>query len=193
MGAAVAMVLLTACDGLDSRPEYPYDLPRADAKDVADVDFVGAYSGDTIDARLPEDNAPFKLQLADIMAPVRGQPWHRESVAALDALVKGKRARARLFESILPPEELAGEYDVTVIGRVYVGSQDINWELVGSGNAWVWEEKSNDPELRNLQAWARRHKKGLWALPESDREPPWEFMDRHLRLQMQEREESTPK
>jgi endonuclease YncB( thermonuclease family) len=65
--------------------------------------------------------------------------------------------------------------------------------LVGSGNAWVWESKSNDKELRKLQSWAREHKKGLWALPESKREPPWEFLDRQMGLKMKQREESKAK
>jgi endonuclease YncB( thermonuclease family) len=124
------------------------------------------------------------------MAPARGQKWHSEAVAALDALVKGKRGRARFFESVVPSKDIDAEHGVTVIGRVFVDGKDISWELVGSGNAWVWEEKSNDLELKKLQEWARKNRKGLWALPESDREPPWEFMVRRMRNQG---EESRPK
>lgn len=187
MGAVLATALLVGCDRPESMPEYPYDLPRADDKEVVDVDLVGASSGHLIAARLPEDNAPFKIHVADILAPVRGQPWNQEAITALDALVKGKRARVRFLESARGPD------GVTVVGRVYVDGHDVSWELVGSGNAWVWEEKSNDQSLMDLQAWARRHEKGLWALPESEREPPWQFMDRQVRQHMKQLEESTPK
>ena len=123
-------------------------------------------------------------------APARGQPWHSESVVALNGLVKGKRARLRIYESLAPPED-APEYGVTVIGRVYVDRKDLSWELVGSGNAWVWESRSNDPELKKLQDWARARGKGLWSLPESEREPPWEFMAKRMRSHIQQAEGST--
>jgi endonuclease YncB( thermonuclease family) len=171
-------------------PESPYDLPRVGERDVIDVDLVRAILGHTIDARRPGDNAPFTIHLADVFAPARGQPWHSESVATLNDLVKGKRARLRIYESVAPPED-ALEYGVTVIGRVYVDRKDLSWELVGSGNAWVWESRSNDAELKKLQDWARAHGKGLWALPEWEREPPWEFMAKQMRLRIQQGEVSS--
>ena len=100
--------------------------------------------------------------------------------------MKGKRACVRFIESLRGPD------GVTVVGRVYVDGRDVSWELVGGGNAWVWQEISNDQALMDLQEWARRRGRGLWALPESDREPPWEFMDKQIRLLMEQREESPP-
>jgi endonuclease YncB( thermonuclease family) len=181
--------LLAACSPGEDMPENPYDFPRAGEQDVIDVDLVGAILGHTIDARRVSDNAPFTNHLADVFAPARGQPWHSESVAALNELVKGKRARLRIYESIAPED--APEYGVIVIGRVYVDRKDLSWELVGSGNAWVWESRSNDPELRKLQNWARNQRKGLWALPESERESPWQFMDKQMRERIQQRKESS--
>ena len=78
-------------------------------------------------------------------------------------------------------------YRHAVIANVFVDEKDIGWQLVGDGNAWVWEGKNNDPEIANLQDWARRHRKGLWALPQAEREPPWEFMDRIMQQRMRER------
>ncbi len=190
MSASIVTALLAGSLSAEPMPQHPYHLPRTDEKAVADVNLVGAILGYSIEARMPDDNAALTIYLADIMAPARGQPWHAESIAALDRLVKGKLARVRFLETIDVPEDLAQEHGVVVRGRVFVGGRDVSWELVGSGNAWVQEAKSNDPELKKLQKWARVHKKGLWALPEADREPPWEFMDRILRQRMQQREES---
>jgi endonuclease YncB( thermonuclease family) len=187
----LASMLLGSCGLVDTMPVDPYDPPRADEKDVIDVDLGAAILGHTISARRASDNAAFTIYLSDIVAPARGQPWHSNAVEMLDRLARGKRARFRIYESIAPPEN-ASEYGVTVIGRLYVDGKDLSWELVGSGNAWFWDEKSNDPELEKLQDWARGHRKGLWALPESQRLPPWEFMREQMRLRMQERAGSRP-
>jgi endonuclease YncB( thermonuclease family) len=189
--ALFATALLSSCNRVDTMPANPYDLPRADERDVIDVNLDGAILGHSISARRASDDAPFTIHLADIFAPAKGQTWHSESVAALNALAQGKRARLRIYESIAPPED-AQEFGVTVIGRVYLDGKDLSWELVGSGNAWVWDKKSNDPELKKLQDWARENRKGLWALPESQRVPPWEFMREQMRLHMQQPEGSRP-
>ena len=172
-------------------PSYPYDLPRADEIDVIDVDLVAAILGNTIEARRSSDGAAFRVDLADIRAPYEGQSWHSESVAALNTLVKGKRGRFRIFESIPPPEGME-ELGVTAMGRLYVDGKDISWEMVGGGNAWAWEGKSNDPALQELQAWARENQVGLWALPASEREPPWEFLKRKMDQRMKQIQTPTP-
>jgi len=195
--AVFTAALLAGCSRDEPMPGYPYALPQANGKDVADVDLVGSELGHSIDARMPPDNAVFTIHLADIMAPAKGQPWHAEAVAALDALVKGKHARMRVFQTMAPPEDLrrpdGTPFNVAVIAHVFVDGRNLSWELVGSGNAWVWEAKSNDPELKKLQEWARQRRKGLWALPESDRVPPWQFIETRMRQLERQREESAPK
>lgn len=185
MGAALAAALLVGCGARESAPKYPYDVLRADDKDVLEVDIVGALSSNALESRVQGySSIPLNIRVADIFAPIKGQPWNAEAVAALNALTKGKHARVRIYDS-----HRIGDSAWTT-GRVFVGSQDISWELVAGGNAWVWEEKSKDQALKNLQAWAREHKKGLWALPEADREPPWRALDRKIRATINEREES---
>jgi hypothetical protein len=187
MSATVAAAFLVGCGPNESMPADPYDPPRAGDKDVADFDLIGAKSGHIINARRPGYDVPIHISVSDVMAPLKGQPWNLEATAALDALVKGKHAWVRVLETFREPNA------VSIIGRVYVGTKDLSWELVGSGNAWVWESKSNDQELKKLQAWARQHKKGLWALPESEREPPWKFLDRRMHELMKQREETKSK
>ena len=42
------------------------------------------------------------------------------------------------------------------------------------GAAWVYRQYSRDPALRVLEQAAWEERRGLWALPEAERVPPWE-------------------
>jgi len=61
------------------------------------------------------------------------------------------------------------------VGRVYVGSLDVNAELVKQGAAWVYRQYLKDQSLLALEEQARAAKIGLWGLPEAQRMPPWEW------------------
>lgn len=52
---------------------------------------------------------------------------------------------------------------------------DVNTEMVRRGAAWVFRRYSDDPALLRLEAEARADRRGLWALPEAGRVPPWEW------------------
>ena len=45
--------------------------------------------------------------------------------------------------------------------------------MVREGHAWAYTKYSHTTEIIELEDGARSAKKGLWALPESQREPPW--------------------
>ena len=62
-----------------------------------------------------------------------------------------------------------------IVGRVFAGAQDANAELVRRGAAWVYRRYSRDPALLGLEEAARAEGQGLWALPEPERVPPWEW------------------
>ena len=61
------------------------------------------------------------------------------------------------------------------VGRVYADAMDVNAEMVRQGAAWVYRKYSNDPSLLLLEQEARSARRGLWALPETERLPPWEW------------------
>jgi endonuclease YncB( thermonuclease family) len=61
------------------------------------------------------------------------------------------------------------------VGRVRVGGRDVNAEMVRRGAAWVYVRYNRDPALVPLEAEARAARRGLWALPEAERPPPWEW------------------
>ena len=61
------------------------------------------------------------------------------------------------------------------VGRVHDSAVDVNAEMVRRGAAWVFRRYSRDPSLLRLEGEARAARRGLWALPEAERTPPWEW------------------
>ena len=55
------------------------------------------------------------------------------------------------------------------------GTVDVNAEMVRRGAAWVYRRQSRDPALLRLEEEARAARRGLWALPEAQRMPAWEW------------------
>ena len=105
-------------------------------------------------------------RLAEIDTPERRQPYGTRSRQALSDLVFGKAVRVTVQDT--------DRYGRTV-GRVYTGPVDVNAEMVRKGAAWVYRQYSRDVGLLRLEAEARTARRGLWALPEAQRTPPWEW------------------
>ena len=47
--------------------------------------------------------------------------------------------------------------------------------MVHQGAAWVYHQYSHDPRLLRDEREAQDARRGLWALPEAERVPPWEW------------------
>jgi endonuclease YncB( thermonuclease family) len=60
----------------------------------------------------------------------------------------------------------------TSLGMVFVDGQDVNRQLVATGNAWA-DPAATDPALAAAQTAAQSQRLGLWAQP--DPTPPWNF------------------
>ena len=126
---------------------------------------VGITDGDTL-TLLESGNRQVKVRLAEIDTPERRQPYGDRARQALSDLAFGKAARVAVVDT--------DRYGRTV-GRVRVDGHDVNAEMVRLGAAWVYRQYSHDPELLVLEDAARAARRGLWALPEADRMPPWEW------------------
>ena len=61
------------------------------------------------------------------------------------------------------------------VGRVRVDGRDVNAEMVRLGAVRVYRQYSRDPQMLVLEDAARAARRGLWALPEVERIPPWEW------------------
>ncbi|WP_369412621.1 thermonuclease family protein [Neoroseomonas alba] len=126
---------------------------------------VGISDGDTL-TLLTAGREQVRIRLSDIDTPERGQPYGNRARQALSDLAFGKQVRIEVRD--------IDRYGRTV-GRIFVGALDVSAELVKRGAAWVFRRYSNDPALLRYEAEARAARRGLWALPEAERIPPWEW------------------
>ena len=125
---------------------------------------IGITDGDTL--TVLKDNKQYKIRLAEIDTPEKDQPYGNKAKQALSDFVFGKSVRIEV--------ETTDRYGRTV-GKVYLGDMDINAELVRNGYAWVYRRYAKDKILYDLETEARENQLGLWALPEAQRIPPWEW------------------
>src|SRR3954468_19885613 len=101
---------------------------------------VGITDGDTLTVLM--DRKQIKVRLAEIDTPESGQPYGSRAQQALSSLSFGKPVRV--------VEQGTDRYGRT-IGRVYVGSVDVNAALVRQGAAWVYRKYSHDGTLLRLE------------------------------------------
>jgi hypothetical protein len=61
------------------------------------------------------------------------------------------------------------------VGTVWVDRLNANAEMIRQGQAWVYRQYLRGRSLLALEDEARQAKRGLWALPEAERVPPWQW------------------
>lgn len=138
---------------------------------LADDDFEGTitriFDGDSFLVR-GASGKDIDVRLADIDAPEKQQPYGNDARAALKKLIDGRRVYVDVIET--------DQYDRKV-ARVYrlPDRLDVRRSLVHDGHVWVWRKHARDRELFALEDAARASHVGIWALPESQRMPPWKF------------------
>ena len=112
------------------------------------------------------ENRQWKVRLAEIDTPEKRQPWSKRAKQALASKIFGKNVQI-----VVTGEDRYGRH----IGRIYLGKRDINREMVREGHAWAYRKYVRDPAFLEDEAAARRAGRGLWALPEASRVPPWKW------------------
>ena len=164
---AGAAFLSTSC------PATSDSAPASDAEPrILSGRVVGVTDGDTL--TLLVDREQVRIRLAQIDAPESNQPYGKQAKAALSALAFGKPARVEVVD--------IDRYGRTV-GEVFVDGIDVNREMVREGHAWAYTQYSHTTEIIEFEDSARTAKKGLWALPENQREPPWLWRHSSRKLQ----------
>lgn len=129
---------------------------------------VGIADGDTVTLLVDEAGTKRqqRVRLTDIDTPERAQPW-------------GTRARQALADKVFrrQVQVASGGEDRygRLLGRIYLDGRDINREMVREGHAWVYRRYSSDHALLQDEDAARVRRAGLWALPDANRVPPWEW------------------
>jgi endonuclease YncB( thermonuclease family) len=108
------------------------------------------------------------VRLQDIDAPEKSQPY-------------GNAARAALVEIIADRDVFVDVIETDRYGRKIVrvyrepDRLDVIKALVRDGHVWVYRRKVNDESLIELEDAARAAHRGMWALPEEDLMPPWQY------------------
>ncbi|KAA2211355.1 thermonuclease family protein [Teichococcus oryzae] len=126
---------------------------------------VGISDGDTLTLLTP-DKRQLRVRLAEIDAPESRQPWGSRAQQALSALV--------FRQAVVVTVRETDRYGRSV-GTVWVDGRSANAEMVRQGQAWVYRQYLRDRSLLALEEEARQAKRGLWALPEAERVPPWQW------------------
>lgn len=110
-----------------------------------------------------------RIRLAEIDAPEKGQPYGRRAKQALAVLVSGSPVR------VVPVD--TDRYG-RMVAHIYAGEAVevwVNVEMVRQGAAWVYPDYAKTLAIRLAEIAARKEGAGLWALPEAERIPPWEW------------------
>jgi endonuclease YncB( thermonuclease family) len=122
--------------------------------------------GDTIKVLL--DSGPIKVRLDSIDAPERKQPYGKDALAALYALVANKTVELEVVEQDRYSRQVA---------IVYVDGMNVNARMVQEGNAWAYREYVKDMDYCRWEGSARAEKRGIWALGVAEQTAPWEWRD----------------
>lgn len=132
---------------------------------------VHVRDGDSF-AVVRSSGATEEIRIFGIDAPERQQPWSRRAREALTQLVHDEVVRIEPVER--DPYE-------RIVAWVHAGGACVGCALLREGHAWVYRRYTDSELLLGLEAEARAARRGLWALPEPERVPPWEWRHGHGR------------
>lgn len=124
--------------------------------------------GDTVRVGLSSGPVNVRLHAAD--APEKRQDWGTEAKDALARRISGRQVEIEVIDQ----SDAYGR----MVGRIFVGDEDINAWMVRSGHAWVYRQYADrviDAGLCALEQEARNARRGLWGLPAPRRLAPWEW------------------
>lgn len=125
---------------------------------------VSIADGDTISVLVGREQ--FKVRLAGIDCPEKGQDWGTKARQVISDYIFGKDVSVRIKS-----RDRYGRY----IGVVYLETANINRAMVLTGSCHVYARYAKDPELFRLQEIAKRERAGLWSMPEDKIIAPWDF------------------
>jgi endonuclease YncB( thermonuclease family) len=113
---------------------------------------VGVTDGDTL--TLLASRTEYKIRLAEIDTPEKGQGWGARASRALASKVQ--------HEDVVVDFTEVDNYG-RLVGKVWLGDRDINRELVRQGHAWAYRDYLRDATLLQDEAAAREEGAGLWS------------------------------
>jgi micrococcal nuclease len=124
---------------------------------------VGVTDGDTV--TVLHDRTPIKVRLFGIDCPEKRQAFGQKAKQFTSAMAFG--------QDVTIQEHGLDKYGRTLGDVMLTDGRSVNQELVKAGMAWQYRKYSQDRILAELEAKARKAKRGLWVDPHSV--PPWEW------------------
>lgn len=124
---------------------------------------VGVKDGDTFE--LLQGGQTVTVRLYGVDTPEKNQAYGQRAKQFASDLAFGKNVRLI--------EHNKDRYGRTVGTIILPDGRSLNEELVREGYAWHYKAYSKDKNLANLEADARRFKRGLWQDPNPV--APWDF------------------
>ena len=135
-----------------------------------DRDFSGTvrkiFDGDSFLVR-PANGRDIDVRLQDIDAPEKDQPYGATARAALVRIIGDRK----VFVDVVDDDRYGRK-----VARVFREPDrlDVVKALVRDGHVWVYRRTLKDASLIEFEDRARSEHRGLWALPASERMPPWQ-------------------
>ena len=133
-------------------------IDEGDEKDAQRTKVVigkvtSAEDGNTIHV-VTDGNVLFKVRLAHIATPAKGQPGGKQATEHLSKLIRGRTVRVEYIDRIRGG---------LLLGTVYLGGNDVNLRLLATGYAHYLAYDGEDADYVKAEATARQMKLGLWA------------------------------
>lgn len=124
---------------------------------------IGIKDGDTFEVLF--NNKKLVVRLAHIDCPERKQPFYQNAKQYASSLCFGKNVTLVHNNNF--------DRNKRLIAEVYIGTLNINKNLVKSGLAWHFKKYSNNTEYAIIEMEAKRNKIGIWS--ENNPIAPWEW------------------
>jgi endonuclease YncB( thermonuclease family) len=150
-------VVLIGC--ADSPSVQANPSPGADA---VPAQILRVVDGDTVEVRVGGETK--KVRLAEIDAPETRQPWGSESTAALRRSLGGGAVALEVVDT-----DRYGR----LVAIIWQHGESVNHAMVREGQAWAYTEYARDVRVIEMEDEARTAGRGLWSLPEAERQAPW--------------------
>lgn len=129
---------------------------------------VAVSDGDTI--KILADRTEFKIRVAGIDAPEKGQPWGMKSKEGMSSCAYGKMASVEWSK-----RDRYGR----IVGKVVIEGKDCGLAQLQHGLAWHFKQyekeqtREDREEYARAENAARKSRDGLWA--DSEPVPPWQW------------------
>lgn len=140
------------------QPQHHLDTPPATNWKITTV-----HDGDTVTAVTPDGHTE-RIRLLGIDAPEYRQEHGKAARAALARKITGVPVRVTAHGR--------DQYN-RLLGVLWIGSRNLNRELVAEGDAWVFDHASAPADFIAAERAARQARRGLWAAPEPLRPADW--------------------